>query len=113
MDAYHAVALAEGFADGTPEEVDEAWQYLIDTGMAWRLQGRFGRTAMQRIAQGLSKAATPDSRPGGDKPLEADPSPMELFPTSPDKPPLSVVLIWACAGGIFAFVVTNLIGRLS
>ena len=52
----NAVGIAEGFAD-TPEGVDDtealrvAWQHLIDTGMAWRLQGWFGRTAMSLIEQ--------------------------------------------------------------
>ena len=51
-----AVGIAEGFED-TPEGVDDtealrvAWQYLIDTGMCWRLQGGFGRTAMSLIEQ--------------------------------------------------------------
>ena len=29
----------------TAEEEIEAWQYLIDTGVAWQLQGWFGRQA--------------------------------------------------------------------
>ena len=52
----NAVGIAEGLTDA-PEGVDEtealrvAWQYLIDTGMAWRLQGWFGRTAASLIEQ--------------------------------------------------------------
>ena len=54
MDAYTATGLAEGFieADST-EQVIEAWQYLHDTGMAYQLQGWFGRTAQDLIAQGV------------------------------------------------------------
>jgi hypothetical protein len=33
------------------EEV-EAWQYLIDTGLAWQLQGWYGRTAQRLINEG-------------------------------------------------------------
>ena len=53
MNSYRAVALAEGFEDGTEEEVVRAWQYLIDTGLAWRLQGWFGRTASHLIGIGV------------------------------------------------------------
>lgn len=54
MDDYLAVALAEGFETATSEEqVIEAWQHLIDTGLAWRLQGFFGRNAQNLIEQGI------------------------------------------------------------
>jgi hypothetical protein len=59
MDAYRATGLAEGFEEGTDDERLEAWQFLIDTGLAWRLQGRFGRTAMYMIESGF---ITPKSR---------------------------------------------------
>jgi len=51
---YEAVAACEGF-DGiehSEEELISAWQHLIDTGLAWRLQGWFGRTAMALISAG-------------------------------------------------------------
>ena len=50
---YKAVGLAEGFIDGTDDERLEAWQYLVDTGYAWTLQGSFGRTAKYLIQEGL------------------------------------------------------------
>ena len=45
LTTYRAVGLAEGFEEGTEEEVIEAWQHLHDTGHAYNLQGWFGRTA--------------------------------------------------------------------
>ncbi len=48
-----AVGIAEGFIEADSEEqVLEAWQTLVDTGMAWQLQGWFGRTARQLIEEG-------------------------------------------------------------
>lgn len=46
MDVHQAVGRAEGYilCDTAEEEID-AWQYLIDTGVAWQLQGWFGRQA--------------------------------------------------------------------
>mgnify|MGYP006254516511 CR=1 FL=1 len=57
-DTYTACGIVEGFVD-IPEGVDEehahvqAWQYLIDTGIVWNLQGRYGRIAQDLITQGI------------------------------------------------------------
>jgi len=58
MTNYEAVSIAEGFCgyEPTKQETIEAWQHLIDTGLAWTLQGRFGRTAMSLIEQGVCTA---------------------------------------------------------
>jgi len=56
LDTYTATGLAEGFIEGTEEEVLEAWQYLIDTGIVWTLQGWFGRTAQQLIDAGFCRS---------------------------------------------------------
>lgn len=53
MDTFKATGIAEGWIEAVDkEEYLSAWQYLIDTGLAWRLQGWFGRTAIQLIENG-------------------------------------------------------------
>jgi len=57
MDNYTATGLAEGFIEAESEEqVLEAWQHLVNTGLAWQLQGFFGRTAASLIEQGYINA---------------------------------------------------------
>jgi hypothetical protein len=54
MDDFTATGIAEGFIEaGDETEVIAAWQHLIDTGLAWRLQGWFGRTATALIDNGV------------------------------------------------------------
>lgn len=51
LDAFTAVTLAEE-GDLDNPEVLEAWQYLVTSGLAWTLQGWFGRTAAALIEAG-------------------------------------------------------------
>jgi hypothetical protein len=54
MDNFEAIGLAEGFISAESEEqVIDAWQHLHDTGLAYSLQGWFGRTAQELLKQGI------------------------------------------------------------
>lgn len=54
MDSYTAAGIAEGFVESESEEQEiEAWQYLIDTGLWLKLQGRIGRQANGLIQMGI------------------------------------------------------------
>ena len=54
MSDYEATGLAEGWIETSDEdEIIEAWQYLHDTGLAYELQGWFGRTAQELLKQGI------------------------------------------------------------
>ena len=62
MTDLEAVGIAEGFLqENDPKKIVKAWQHLIDTGMAWELQGWFGRTATLLIEEGICTAA-PDKK---------------------------------------------------
>ena len=53
MNPMEAIGIAEGFIEADSEEkYVEAWQYLLDTGLVWSLQGWFGRTAVAMIQAG-------------------------------------------------------------
>jgi hypothetical protein len=58
MDIYTATMIAEGAQEAeTREEAVEAWQTLINTGLVWKLQGWFGRTAEGLIEEGICHPA--------------------------------------------------------
>ena len=57
MNQFDAVGIAEGFVQcHSEDEYLEAWQYLVNSGLAWKLQGWFGRTATNLIERGLINA---------------------------------------------------------
>jgi len=54
MDMLTACLICEGSQEVDDEsEITDAWQFLIDTGLAWQLQGFYGRTATQLINDGI------------------------------------------------------------
>lgn len=52
-DLHAAIDVIEGIEDASIDEQLQAWQSLVDSGLAWQLQGWYGRTATQLIQQGL------------------------------------------------------------
>ena len=53
MTPLNAIDIAEGFqAPGNWNQYIQAWQVLVDTGLAWKLPGRIGRTAKDLIDAG-------------------------------------------------------------
>ena len=69
-----ATMIAEGEQEPkSDEQYIQAWQQLIDTGLAWTMQGFFGRTAATMIQNGLCYYPTvkPEKKPvntGGQTP---------------------------------------------
>eukprot|EP01048_Picozoa_sp_COSAG05_P019962 COSAG05_NODE_3272_length_2187_cov_2.856322_1_plen_79_part_00 len=60
-----ALATVEGmhpYEAPTEKEIIAAWQWLIDTGHAWRLNGRYGRTADGLIEDEICLPPTRRSR---------------------------------------------------
>ena len=56
FDLVGKIMAWEGGEMETEEEVIEFFQHLIDTGMAWTLQGSYGRAAMDLINSGRCMA---------------------------------------------------------
>ena len=59
MGNYEAVGIAEGFVEAdSEEEVIAAWQYIYDNKLYLTLQGWFGRTLRDLIAEGVISTET-------------------------------------------------------
>ena len=59
-----AVMIAEGAMEPTPDmSFVQAWQYLVDTGQVWKLQGWFGRAAFRMISDGTLDPAPIEEEP--------------------------------------------------
>jgi hypothetical protein len=52
---FDTVGFIMAYEDGelSQDEIVEGFQHLIDTGLAWKLQGSYGRAAQRLIDAGL------------------------------------------------------------
>lgn len=57
MTLHDAIMTIECDDTATDREIFSAFQYLIDTGTVWNLQGWYGRTAHHLIQQGYCTGA--------------------------------------------------------
>lgn len=53
MNIETAAAIAEGRRTATEEEKVEAYQLLVDAGLAWQMAGKIGQTAKLMINNGM------------------------------------------------------------
>jgi hypothetical protein len=62
---YNATMIAEGAMDETSEmSYIQAWQWLVDTGECWKLQGFFARSVTRMLSDGtLQPAPIKDETP--------------------------------------------------
>lgn len=54
MDDHEAIGIADGWIEPkNDKQFIEAWQHLHTTGIAYHLEGRFGRTAQRLLKAGI------------------------------------------------------------
>jgi len=55
MDFYTACSTVEGYSGNEPTQIEigTAWQWLLDTGLGWKMQGFYGRTMTNLLENGL------------------------------------------------------------
>ena len=56
MDTQDAIMICEQLVPADNDEEIQAWQYLIDTSLVWKLQGWYGRTATRLVEEGICNA---------------------------------------------------------
>jgi hypothetical protein len=62
LDHYTACETVEWSEDATEEEQLTAWQWLVDTGSCWGLQGWYGRTASALLEDGIIQQPIEDHK---------------------------------------------------
>ena len=63
MTTIRAINIIDGFQYGDAQETIAAYQFLINTGVVWGLQGRYGRNAKHLIEVGICTAPQTNTQP--------------------------------------------------
>jgi len=63
MTTLRAVDIIDGFIAGSAQDLIHAYQFLIDNGSVWSMQGRYGRQAKHLIEVGLCTAPQTNTQP--------------------------------------------------
>tara|TARA_A200000159_G_scaffold132058_1_gene129458 strand:- start:365 stop:589 length:225 start_codon:yes stop_codon:yes gene_type:complete len=58
IDSVSSALFTIELGEGDEQDQIAAWQYLIDTGVVWQLQGRYGRAAVHLIDEGICTSPT-------------------------------------------------------
>lgn len=69
MTPMRAIAIVDDLVGSTDGDAIEAWQCLINSGLAWTLPGRYGRQAAAMIAEGVCYSPM-----AGENPKDKDPA---------------------------------------
>jgi len=63
MTTLRAVDIIDGFIAGSAQDLIHAYQFLIDNGSVWSMQGRYGRQAKHLIDVGLCTKPQTNNQP--------------------------------------------------
>jgi len=63
MTTMRAIDIIDGFEYGDTQDTIAAYQYLINIGVVWSLQGRYGRMAKHLIDVGLCTKPQTNNQP--------------------------------------------------
>ncbi len=63
MTTIRAIDIVDGYEECSDEEYFQAYQHLIDSGIVWELQGRYGRQARRLIEEGLCTQPQTNNQP--------------------------------------------------
>jgi len=63
MTTLRAVDIIDGFVAGSAQDLIHAYQFLINNGSVWSMQGRYGRTAKELIELGLCTTQQTNNQP--------------------------------------------------